>query len=67
MQLLWECGFFGENLRLESYTLNRKQIEFGFFKKKLSLKSLIGNFLDFEEEETRPLQSIGKEMGVLVD
>jgi len=46
--------------------LNGKQDAFGFVPKDFSLKSLKGNCLDFEEEETL-LQSMGREMGVLVD
>ena len=46
--------------------LNGKHDAFGFMQKDFSLKSLKGNCLDFEEEETL-LQSMGKEMGVLVD
>ena len=37
-----------------------------FVQKDFSVKLLKGNCLDFEEEETL-LQSMGKEMGVLVD
>jgi hypothetical protein len=65
LQVLWECGFIDE-LRLENYTFIGKQDAFGFVQKDFSLKSLKGNCLDFEEEETL-LQSMGKEMGVLVD
>ena len=39
-------------LRLENYTLNGKQDAFGFVQKDFSLNSLMGNCLDFEEEET---------------
>ena len=46
--------------------MNEKQDAFGFVQKDFSLKSLKGNCLDFEEEETL-LQSMGREMGVLVD
>ena len=46
--------------------LNGKQDAFGFVQKDFSLKSLKGNCLDFEEEEIL-LQSMGREMGVLVD
>jgi len=46
--------------------LNGKQDAFRFVQKDFSLKSLKGNCLDFEEEETL-LQSMGREMGVLVD
>jgi len=44
--------------------LNGKHDAFGFVQKDFSLKSLKGNCLDFEEEETL-LQSMGREMGVL--
>ena len=65
MQVLWERGFIDE-LRLETYTLNGKQDAFRFVQKDFSLKLLKGNCLDFEEEEIL-LQSMGREMGVLVD
>ena len=65
LRILWERGFIDE-LRLENYMLNGKHDAFGFVQKDFSLKSLKGNCLDFEEEETL-LQSMGKEMGVLVD
>ena len=65
LQVLWEHGFIDE-LRLETYTLNGKQDAFRFVQKDFSLKLLKGNCLDFEEEEIL-LQSMGREMGVLVD
>jgi len=65
LQVLRERGFI-DDLRLENYMLNGKHDAFGFMQKDFSLKSLKGNCLDFEEEETL-LQSMGKEMGVLVD
>ena len=65
LRILWERGFIDE-LRLENYMLNGKHDAFGFVQKDFSLKLLKGNCLDFEEEETL-LQSMGKEMGVLVD
>ena len=49
---------------LEKYTFIGKQDSFGFVQKDFSLKSLKGNCVDFEEEETL-LQSMGREMGVL--
>ena len=63
LRILWERGFIDE-LRLENYMLNGKHDAFGFVQKDFSLKSLKGNCLDFEEEETL-LQSMGMEMGVL--
>jgi len=58
LQVLWECGFIDE-LRLEKYTFIGKQDSFGFVQKDFSLKSLKGNCVDFEEEETL-LQSMGR-------
>ena len=46
--------------------MNGKQDAFGFVQKDFSLKSLKGNCLDFEEEEIL-LESMGREMGVLLD
>ena len=51
LRILWERGFIDE-LRLENYMLNGKHDAFGFVQKDFSLKSLKGNCLDFEEEET---------------
>ena len=50
LQVLRERGFI-DDLRLENYMLNGKHDAFGFMQKDFSLKSLMGNCLDFEEEE----------------
>jgi hypothetical protein len=53
--------------RLSDYTINgTRQNGYRIVDKTFALKSLMANCLDFEEEETL-LQSMGREMGVLVD
>ena len=65
LQVLWERGIVDES-RLSDYTINGRQNGYGIVDKTFALKSLMANCLDFEEEETL-LQSMGREMGVLVD
>ena len=65
LQVLWERGLVDQN-RLDKYTLNGQQDAFGVVDKRFSLKSLMANCLDFEEEETL-LQTMGRAMGVSVD
>ncbi len=65
LQVLWERGIVDES-RLSEYTINERQNGYGIVDKTFALKSLMANCLDFEEEETL-LQSMGREMGVLVD
>ena len=65
LQILWERGIVDES-RLSEYTMNGRQNGYGIVDKTFALKSLMANCLDFEEEETL-LQSMGREMGVLVD
>ena len=65
LQVLWERGFINEN-KPGKYTMNGRQNVYGVVDKFKSLKSIMTNHLDFEEEETL-LQSTGRMMGVLVD
>ena len=65
LQVLWERGFIDES-KVDKYTLKGYQDVLGSVQNDFSLKSLMSNCLDFEEEETL-LQSMGREMGVLVD
>ncbi|KAI2502685.1 hypothetical protein MHU86_11742 [Fragilaria crotonensis] len=65
LQVLWERGFVDES-QLEKYTLNGTRDVFGLVQKYFSLKSLMSNCLDFEEERDS-IAIHGKEMGVLVD
>ena len=61
-----EHGFIKEST-LKECKLNGNQEAFGFIPKEFPLKSFsMGNCLHFEEEETL-LQSMGRDMGVLVD
>ena len=64
-QILWERGFI-DSTKIKNYTLKGRQDVFGVVNKSYSLEHLMGNCQDFEEEETL-LQSMGREMGVMVD
>jgi hypothetical protein len=48
------------------YTINGRKNSLGILDLDSSLKYLLGNCTDFEEEETM-LQSMGTKMGILVD
>ena len=65
LQVLWERGIVDEK-RLSEYTINGRQNRYDVVDKTFALKSLMASCLDFEEEE-RLLQSMGREMGVLID
>jgi len=65
LQVLWERGLIDPN-NIGNYTVEGRQDAFGVVQKAFSLKHLMANCQDFEEEETL-LQSMGREMGVLVD
>jgi hypothetical protein len=52
--------------RLSDYTINGRQNVYGVVNKTFALKSLMANCLDFEENKVTLLQSMGREMGVLV-
>ena len=65
LQILWERMIENES-RLSDYTINGRQNGFGAVDKTFALKSLMANCLEVEEEATL-LQSMGREMWVLVD
>jgi hypothetical protein len=65
MQVLWERGFIDVN-DVSKYTLNGRQDASGILMKETSLTYLMSNCQDFEDEESL-LQTMGREMGVLVD
>ena len=63
--MLWERGWINEG-NIHQYTVDGQKDGFGVFQPHTSLKYLMGNCKDFEEEESL-LQSIGRKMGVLAD
>jgi hypothetical protein len=65
LQILWERGFVDVN-NLSAYTVDGKKDEYGVIQKETSLKHLMSNCTDFEEEESL-LQSMGRQMGVMID
>jgi hypothetical protein len=65
LQVLWECGFIDEQ-NLNQYTINRRKDEMGILQPETSLKFLLGNCLDFEEEKSL-LQSKGRILGAKID
>ena len=65
LQILWEWGFIDSN-NVPQYSMQGKKDAFGTVQKETSLKYLMSNCQDFEEEETL-LQSMGRSMGVMVD
>ena len=65
LQVLWERGFI-DTTNIEKYTMNGRQDACGVLMPETSLKNLMANCVDFEEEESL-LQANGHEMGVLVD
>jgi hypothetical protein len=58
LQVLWECGPFDEK-NLAQYTVKGQKDEMGILQHHTSLKFLLGNCIDFEEEELL-LQSKGR-------
>ena len=64
LQVLWERVIV-DKTRLSEYTINGRQNGYDVVDKTFALKSLMASCLDFEEEETL-LQSMGREMGVLI-
>lgn len=65
LQVLWERGWIDvEHLR--NYTVDGKKDVAGVVRHDMSLKYLLGNCKDFEEEESL-LQAMGKKLGVTVD
>ncbi len=65
-QVLWERGFIDAN-NLAKYTMDGRQDIYGVLvDKSFALKHLMASCQDFEEEETL-LQTMGRDMGVLID
>jgi hypothetical protein len=65
LQVLWERGFINAT-NLENHTMNGRPDACGILIPDTSLKLLMANCVDFEEEESL-LQANGREMGVIVD
>jgi hypothetical protein len=65
LQVLWECGFIDEQ-NLNQYTITGRKDEMGILQPETSLKFLLGNCLDFEEEKSL-LQSKGRILGAKID
>ena len=65
LQVLWEHGWINfEHIR--NYTINGKKDVLGVIQHETSLKYLLGNCKDFEEEESL-LQAMGRKLGVTID
>ena len=65
LQILWERGWVDIS-RLGKYTIDGSKDGFGIKQLDTSLKFLMANCVDFEEEESL-LQSMGTKMGVIID
>ena len=65
LQVLWERGLIDEQ-NLAQYTVNGRKDEMGILQHHTSLKLLLGNCIDFEEEESL-LQSKGRLLGAVID
>ena len=65
-QILWERGWIDVRRPRKDYTKNGTKDIMGTIQKDTSLHELIANCADFENEETL-LQTMGRDMGVLVD
>jgi hypothetical protein len=65
LQVLWERGFIDQE-NLAQYTVNGRKDEMGILQHHTSLKLLLGNCIDFEEEESL-LQSKGRLLGAKID
>mmetsp|Transcript_9246 Transcript_9246/g.13427 ORF Transcript_9246/g.13427 Transcript_9246/m.13427 type:complete len:132 (-) Transcript_9246:184-579(-) len=65
LQILWERGWI-DATTLGNYTMGGRQNASGVLMKNTSLKLLMANCIDFEEEESL-LQHYGRELGVTVD
>jgi hypothetical protein len=65
LQVLWERGFI-DVTNINQYTVGGRKDEMGVLQTETSLKFLLGNCLDFEEEESL-LQSKGRILGAKID
>ena len=68
LQVAWERGFIDPTISNPKnyYTIVGRKNALGILMPETSLKQILANCSDFEEEETM-LQSMGRNMGVLVD
>jgi len=67
LQVSWEHGCIDPTKNVKTdYTINGKKNALGLLQCETSLKAIISNCTDFEEEETM-LQAMGRSMGVIVD
>jgi hypothetical protein len=64
LQVLWECGFINEG-NIQQYTVHGRKDADGILIANTSLKYMVSNLIDFEEEESL-LQSMGHLMGVII-
>jgi len=65
LQCLWEHGFI-DSTHLKQYRIDRTKDMYGAIQVETSLKYLLSNCKDFEEEESL-LQAMGQKMAVSVD
>ena len=66
LQVLWERGFI-DVTNINQYTVGGRKDEMGVLQTETSLKFLLGNCLDFEEEELFPLISgVSEEIDQLI-
>jgi hypothetical protein len=65
LQVLWECGFI-DVTNINQYMVGKRKDEMGVLQTETSLKFLLGNCLDFEEEELL-LQSKGRILGAKIN
>ncbi len=68
LQVAWERGFIEPTISnwKNYYTITGRKNALGILMPETSLKQILANCSDFEEEETM-LQSMGRNMGVIVD
>ncbi len=63
--MLWERGFIDE-ANIQQYTINGRKDAYGVVLPNTSLKFMLSNLQDLEEEELL-LQSMGCFVGVIID
>jgi hypothetical protein len=63
--VLWERGFIDE-ANIQQYTINGRKDAYGVVLPNTSLKFMLSNLQDLEEEELL-LQSMGCFVGVIID
>ncbi len=65
LQILWERGIINDT-NVAQYTIDGKKDAYGVLLPNTSLKFMLTNLQDFEEEESL-LQSMGRLIGVIID